>query len=388
VKDNTDQKGVNANSALPDFGQDYRDKYVDGSMLQGTNVNNGGNSNTAPGALAPPYGNLSSIISPPANYNGSINQPEGPGTVQGNNEKPVGNGPLSTGIQPGGPGSSSGSGLTRVKPGSADIIEASNRDSSGGRNSQESLFFYDRARTSGEKDEFQQITVDRRSPSKPTFGAVLPVKMLGRLHTLGANGLVRMALTRSVKGSWGSIPRGTIFVGRVQGGEGDRVFVSLMGYIDSQSNRLITMGGDLQGTDGALGLKGDRKSLNSRWKKVFSESLSIAKDLGSAYLLGRRGGSGGSSVSYGADRLPDALENKDTTKYVIVPAGTEGYLVINDLPPAFEKESDARLASNKVLSDDEILKMVAVSDPGELERIMPTLSSGAQQIARRALDRK
>lgn len=386
VKDNTLKLGVNSNvntSGAPNFQTDYQNRYGANT----TDANLMAANNNPSGVPNPPYGTVGNITAPP-NANGSIFQPTPMPNAQPspqNNQNNSGNGFSGGGNR---------NETTRVKPNrNTEIVELPNnqnqdvsyRNTSGGRNDQVSLYFYDRNNSNG-SGNLSRIELENSAPVKPSFGTVLPIRILGKLHTLGTNGFARMELTRTVQGSWGTIPRGTMFVGRVAGGEGNRLFVSLIGYIDSRSGGLVTLGGDLQGIDGALGMQGDVKRLGSRWNKVFGELLSTAKQVGSAYLLGRSGGSGTVINNGSLESIPNALENKQATKYVVVPAGANGYIVLNELPPAIE--SDERLGSTKKLSDEEILKMIQTDSDGDLQNLMPQLSSDGRLIAQRALENK
>lgn len=412
VKDNSLKTGVNSNSSsqLPDFQTDYSKRY--GENTNGAFELNANTNNPALQPGMPGYGTVgSNITAPPppsgANPNGGIYQP---GQMQQQVAPPPtqassggsGGGSSSGGGNSGGGGSSGGGGngssggsrqpveTVRINPDrNTEVVELpenqARQQSNGlGRNDQVSLYFYDRPNASSDDaGRISKIEYERNAIARPNFGTVLPVKMLGRLHTLGTNGLARMELTRAVEGSWGTLPRGTLFVGRVAGGEANRLFVSLLGYIEPRSNRLVTLGGDLQGKDGALGIEGDVKRVGSQWKKVFGGLLSTAKEIGTAYLLGRSGGSGTVINNGQLSQIPNALDGKETTKFVLVPAGSQGYIVINDLPPAIE--SDERLGSSQDLTDDDILKMIQTQSPQDIERIIPQLSPRGQQIARGAV---
>lgn len=381
IKDNTGKKGVNANmdaDSADDYLADYQKRYgtnTDSANINGTvptNPNANSNPNMGIAGFNPPVGTNGDIVAPPPPLpNGSGN----PNAIK--NSSSGGNSAPSRPVEAPTPN-------RNIEVVEAPIKDASYQNNSGGRNDQVSLFFYDR---DGENNgRMTKIEYDKSAPVKPSFGTVLPVRLLGRMHTLGTNALARMELTRDVQGSWGTIPQGTMFVGRVSGGQANRLFVSLIGYIDSNTNRLVTLGGDLQGDDGALGMKGDVKRLGSRWTKAFAEVFSTAKQVGSAYLLGRSGG--GTVINNGAtERLPDALENKDATRYVVIEAGSQGYIVMNELPPAIE--SDERFGTTvKPLTDEEIQKMIQMNSPAEIERLIPQLSPSGKQIARRALDSK
>lgn len=390
IKDNSSKVGVNANvnnANSIDFQTDYQKRY-------GADANtNPIVSNSNAEISNPQYGNVGNITAPPPLYNGQIYQP----SVNNSNSNPSSENGTKVNL-----GSSTSSGettaknkaeTTRVKANSnSEIVEfpknnAEYRNISAARNEQGSLYFYDSVLAKTNKSEsnpnYSKIEIASNVLAKPTFGTVLPVRILGSLHTLGTNGLARLELTRPVEGSWGYLPSGTLFVGRIQGGEADRLFVSLIGYL-TDDNRLVPIGGDLQGLDGALGLKGQSKKLGSRWSKIFGELLSTAKDVGSSYLLGRKGGSGTVVNTGQLEGIPDSLMNSNATRYVVIPAGSSGYVVINELPPAVT--SNNRVNQNKQISDEELLKLIQTNSNKELENIMPELSSEGRTIAKRVLE--
>jgi hypothetical protein len=96
--------------------------------------------------------------------------------------------------------------------------------------------------------------------------------------------------------------RGTVLVGTTKGGDLDRAYVSLIGFVDPQSGKLVKVGGDLLGSDGATGLKGKRRQLDGGWTRVLGRVASSALDVTGALLSGR----GGDTViiSDGWDRNP------------------------------------------------------------------------------------
>src|SRR5436305_7623405 len=94
--------------------------------------------------------------------------------------------------------------------------------------------------------------------ARPAFGSLLPVRTLGSIYTLRAGSLIRMELTRDVSGQGWKLERRTIVVGTLRGGEADRAFVSIIGYIDPSSGRLVKFGGSLLGADAGEGIKGER----------------------------------------------------------------------------------------------------------------------------------
>ena len=384
VRDNSQKLGLGANAntgTQTNFEEDFRDRYGNGAAGI-----TGASPTPLPGQQPLITG---AITAPPPPGNAGIYQP-GAGTTATDLTRPT------SGAAP-----AARSPAVRVKPApaSGEDEESSGPDAPAaqspayqtvavaGRNEQRSLYFYDLSSPSSVNGAPRPRDAGNFAPVpvKPTFGTVLPVRLLGRLHTLGENGLVRLELTRAVQGSWGTLPKGTLFVGRVAGGEANRVFVSLLGYIDPRSETLVTLGGDIQGVDGALGVQGEVKQLGSRWAKVFRESLNSAKDLGTAYLLGRRGG-GGTLINNGAvERVLPADTGRETRTFVLVPAGVSCYIVINDLPP----EADAtRLAANPANpSNDEILRLLQAGSSAEIESLLPTLSPAGRELARRALQK-
>lgn len=174
------------------------------------------------------------------------------------------------------------------------------------------------------------------------FGTLLPVRLVGSVYTLkNSSGVVRLELTRPVEGKGYSYPAGTILVGNARGGESARAFVTVIGLIDPVSGELIKFGGELLGKDGASGIKGKRRQLTSQWSRFFNGLKDTASSvLGSVGALRSRStvilsepiGRGSESTS---DDLSNALlgNGKDGT-FIEVSAGTNGYVLVTDLPNA------------------------------------------------------
>ena len=78
----------------------------------------------------------------------------------------------------------------------------------------------------------------------PSFGSMLPVRTIGGLYTLRSGALTRLELTRDMNGNGWSMKRGTILVGTSKGGEYDRAYVGIVGFIDPQTGKLVKLGGD------------------------------------------------------------------------------------------------------------------------------------------------
>lgn len=174
------------------------------------------------------------------------------------------------------------------------------------------------------------------------FGTLLPVRLVGAIYTLrNSGGVVRMELTQPIEGTGYSYPAGTTLIGNLRGGESIRAFVSVVGLIDPVSGELVKFTGELMGTDGASGIKGNRKRMTGKWTRFFRG----LKDTAGA-ILGSVGSfrSGGTIVlseplRRGSERLSEdtsqslfGTEREDT--FLEVLAGTSGYVLVTQMPEA------------------------------------------------------
>src|SRR5690242_19207183 len=155
-----------------------------------------------------------------------------------------------------------------------------------GRNTERSVRIGDdlnaapRNTTVARERSVEEVRKDVRAVTLPAYGSMLPVRSLGVLYTLRSGGLARFELTRDVKGKGWTMPRGTVLVGALRGAEYDRAYVSLVGFIDTESGSFVKVSGDLLGEDGGMGIRGKRKKMSSGWSSALSKlgdaSLSIA----------------------------------------------------------------------------------------------------------------
>lgn len=174
------------------------------------------------------------------------------------------------------------------------------------------------------------------------FGTLLPVRLVGSVYTLkNSNGVVRLELTRPVEGKGYSYPAGTTLVGNARGGESARAFVTVIGLIDPVSGELIKFSGELLGKDGASGIEGKQRRLTSQWARFFNGLKDTASSvLGSVGAL-RSGGTVilSEPIRRGSESMSEDLSNallgngKDKT-FIEVSAGTNGYVLVTDLPDA------------------------------------------------------
>ncbi|MGD9590706.1 MAG: hypothetical protein AB7Q37_17445 [Pyrinomonadaceae bacterium] len=195
-----------------------------------------------------------------------------------------------------------------------------------------------------------------RSSGQIPFGTLLPVRLIGAIYTLrSSGGVVRMELTQPIEGKGYSYPAGTMLIGNLRGGESVRAFVSVVGLIDPASGELVKFGGELMGTDGASGIKGNRKRITGKWARFFR---GLKETAGS--ILGSVGSfrSGGTIVlseplRRGSERLSEntseslfGTEREDT--FLEVLAGTSGYVLVTQLPePTTSMTTTARGADKE-----------------------------------------
>ncbi len=247
----------------------------------------------------------------------------------------------------------------------------------------------------------------------PSFGSMLPVRTIGGLYTLRSGALARFELTRDMVGNGWSMKRGTILVGTTKGGDYDRAYVSLVGFIDPQSGKLVKLGGDVLGGDGAAGLKGKSRQVDSRWARVLSQVGNTALTLTGAFLGGR--GNGTVILSDGARSplinpvsgefdgvLGSQLDRNRRTGFVEVAAGTPGYVMVTNLPSAIQgadantQLNDQSLASlsdvNAIrpatgISEREFAELIANGSPEEIKARLHRMSPEMRTIALAVLER-
>lgn len=262
----------------------------------------------------------------------------------------------------------------------------------------------DQKKTFSTAERNKQITL-------PTFASMLPVRTIGALYTLRTGALVRFELTRETRGDGWSLKRGTILVGSTKGGDLNRAYVSLIGFIDPQSGKLVKLGGDLLGGDGAAGLKGKRRQLDGGWGRVFGRLASSALDVTGALLSGRgrdtviiSDGLRAKTVNPVTDEISGVLggdlDRRRGRSFVEVSAGTPGYVLVTDLPsvidgkePIPEVNSDTLASLTNVddvrpatgLSERELADLLANGSSDQIRAAMPRMSPEMRKIAEAVL---
>jgi hypothetical protein len=246
----------------------------------------------------------------------------------------------------------------------------------------------------------------------PSFGSMLPVRTIGGLYTLRSGALARLELTRDITGNDWSMARGTILVGTTKRSEYDRAYVSIVGFIDPESGKFVKLGGDVLGGDGAAGLKGKSRQVNSRWMHVLSQLGTAALDITTAALGGRSNGtviiSDGARSSL-ANPVSDELngvvgsqsDRNRRAGFVEVVAGTPGYVMVTDLPAAIKgtdpnAEPDVRslpalsdidaVRPATGISEHEFAELIANGSPQEIRAKLQRMSPEMRKIALAVLE--
>src|SRR5262245_7070969 len=220
----------------------------------------------------------------------------------------------------------------------------------------------------------------------PPFGAMLPVRTLGAIYTLRQSP-ARLELTRDVRGQGWMLKKGTILVGQQQGSEFDRAYVSLMGFIDPGSGRLVKLAGDALGADGAPGLRGKRRRISSRWARVLSRGATAAVSLGQAALS-----RGGTIVNVQGSVSPElqglTQSAMDRREFVEVPAGSTAFVLVTDLPKE-ARGSDARPVNEngggQSLRDEELANLLTDGSPEQIRAALPRMTPELRRIAEAVL---
>jgi hypothetical protein len=246
----------------------------------------------------------------------------------------------------------------------------------------------------------------------PPFGSMLPVRTIGGLYTLRSGALARLELTRDMVGNGGSMKRGTILVGSTKGGEYDRAYVAIIGFIDPESGKFVKLGGDVLGGDGAAGLKGKSRQVDSRWTRILSQVGTAALSVTTAALGGRSNGTviisdaaRSSAINPVSEELNGVIgaqsDRNRRARFVEVVAGTPGYVMVTDLPTAIkgtEAVAELDVQSLAALSDvdavrpatgiseREFAELIANGSPDEIRAKLHRMSPEMRKIALAVLE--
>jgi hypothetical protein len=233
---------------------------------------------------------------------------------------------------------------------------------------------------------------------RPAFGSLLPVRTLGAIYTLRTGALIRMELTRDVGGTGWKLPRRTVIVGTLRGGEYDRAYVTVIGYIDPASGRLVKFGGSLLGSDAGEGIKGQRRQVTGRWSRILGEISDKGFSLAQA-MLGRRGGTTIVLGDAGRPEIDGLTRNGDRREFIEVKAGAMGYVSVTELPSDVEgvdtlsemsRDELSRLLDSGTntstgLSDDEVARLISSGSRTEIRAALPRMNDAMRRIAEQVI---
>jgi len=251
----------------------------------------------------------------------------------------------------------------------------------------------------------------------PPLGTMLPVRTLGTVFTLRNDSYVRMQLTRDMTGHGWHLPRGTEFYGTLRGAELDtgRAFVSLIGFIDPSTNRLVRLQGNLLGGDGADGVRGRKHKLSSGWSRALKMAGAGAVDALSTVAagIGRRPVYIGDIYGKGAPRAINPLaqeisgiaygSNRRDSGFIEVPANSAGYLLVMTSPREIQGvEADTNMPTTELqhladasaprvsaqLSEQEIAELMTNGSHDDIRPALPRMSPEMRRIAEAVLSQR
>jgi hypothetical protein len=229
----------------------------------------------------------------------------------------------------------------------------------------------------------------RKAPATPSFGAMLPVRLMGVLYTLRQGSLARLELVRDIKNERWALKRGAIFVGSLLGSELDRAYVQIKGYIDPETNGFTPLEGELLGSDGGAGLRGKQRRISPVWVKVLDRAAQAGTQILTSVL-----GRGNSSIIVAADpygTFRTTPESQNNRSFVEVPAGAVGFVLVTALPAP--NKPDSNLAGSDSpgndkageLSDAELAQLFADADAEQIKLALPRMNPELRRVAEAAL---
>lgn len=228
-----------------------------------------------------------------------------------------------------------------------------------------------------------------RRTAAPNFGAMLPVRLMGVLYTLRQGSLARLELVRDLKaGNW-QLRRGTVFIGQTLGGELDRAYLQIKGFIDPDTQTFTKIEGEALGNDGGAGLRGKRRRISSAWVRVLDRTAEAGVQVATG-VLNRRS----SSVVIAADPYStyrsasgaDGLRSDQNRTFVEVPAGTTGFVMVTTLPEATSDSHLAKAGSQaESLTDEELAELMAEAKPSRIRAALPRMNPELQRVAQMVL---
>jgi hypothetical protein len=223
----------------------------------------------------------------------------------------------------------------------------------------------------------------------PNFGAMLPVRLMGVLYTLRQGSLARLELVRDLKsGNW-QLRRGTVFIGQTLGGELDRAYLQIKGFIDPDTQTFTKLEGDVLGNDGGAGLRGRSRRVSPTWVRVLDRAAEAGVQIATGVLNRRSSSVIIAADPYGAYRSAsgtDSLRSDQNRSFVEVPAGTSGFVMVTTLPEAASDSYLAKAGSREeTLTDEELAELMAEADPARIRAALPKMNPELQRVAQMVL---
>ena len=247
------------------------------------------------------------------------------------------------------------------------------------------------------------------SVALPPLGTMLPVRTLGTLYTLRAEGYVRMQLVRAASGDGWSLPRGAELYGQLRGSDYEigRAYVQLVGFVDRRTNGFVRLEGSIVGADGSEGLRGHKRSLTSGWTRALRiagagavEALSTV-----AATVGRRPVYVGDIYGSSAPRVTSPLMRElngiayreGQAGLIEVPAGTRGYILVMTVPREINgtegqagelrrlSDSPNRSAAEGQLSETELAELMTTGSREDIHRALPRMTQEMRRVALAAI---
>lgn len=217
-------------------------------------------------------------------------------------------------------------------------------------------------RGSGEQTRSIRVVEDRRenptattptprqNPSPQTaaqsqplpFGAQLPVRLVGQISSLNANVPVRLELVDDYFADNLHLKRGTQFIAQMNNAFAGRIQARVIGYIAKSTDgteHLVPIEGQVLGNDAAPGLIGVERVIRTNKRSALSSALGRVGQVGlnaarsALYALGVGGQLGAQAIdSVAAPELYIYQDSNGYFRYVEVPAGVFGYVLVTAIP--------------------------------------------------------
>jgi hypothetical protein len=220
--------------------------------------------------------------------------------------------------------------------------------------------------------------------SQPSFGAMLPVRLMGALYTLRAGSMARFELMRDLKADRWRMRRGTVFIGSVIGGDVGRAYVQIKGYLDPETERLVKIEGELLGDDGGAGLRGSQRRVSPVWVKILDRAAQAGVQIATGILNSRASSVIIATDPYGAIRSPGESPSQNNRSFVEVPAGAVGFVMVTRRLPEAEKEDShlaaARQGKNE-FADRDLAELITSADPARIRAALPEMNAELRRIA-------